>query len=147
MAEITIGMASKLTEIKIPTIRYYEEIGLISPRARTESNRRLYAETDLSRLRFIRHARELGFDIDAIRTMIDLQAHPEQSCSEIDQIANKHLVDVNRRIAGLQALKGELSRMIEGCNCGRIDECRIIEVLQDHGQCKNDHSHMNEKFK
>lgn len=147
MTGVTIGVAAKLTEIKIPTIRYYEEIGLISPPTRTESNRRLYDDTELSRLRFIGHARELGFDIEAIRAMISLQAHPEKSCSEIDQIATKHLADVNRRITGLQALKGELTRMIEGCNSGRIDKCRIVEVLQDHGQCKNEHSHMNENFK
>lgn len=147
MTEVTIGVAAKLTEIKVPTIRYYEEIGLISPRARTESNRRLYGDAELSRLRFIRHARELGFDIEDIRALINLQAHPGKSCSVINEIANEHLAEINSRITGLQALKHELSRMIEGCNCGRIDECRIIEVLQDHGHCKNEHSHMNEKFK
>ncbi len=147
MTEVTIGKAAKLTEIKVPTIRYYEEIGLIKPFARTESNRRLYGVSELNRLRFIRHARELGFDIEAIRAMINLQAHPDKSCTEINKIANTHLVDVNRRITGLQAVKRELSRMIEGCNSGRVDECRIIEVLQDHGQCQKEHSHLNAKFK
>ena len=77
--------------------------------------------------------------------MINLQANPEKSCAEINKIANTHLADVNRRITGLQAVKRELSRMIEGCNSGRVDECRIIEVLQDHGQCQNEHSHLNAK--
>ncbi|MEQ8823459.1 MAG: helix-turn-helix domain-containing protein [Filomicrobium sp.] len=137
MAEVSIGVAAKLTGIKVPTIRYYEQIGLLSGLKRTDSNRRLYGAADLDRLRFIKHARELGFELDAIRTLLDLQVDPEKPCSAIDAIAREHLADVDQRIASLQGLKRELRRMIESCSRGRIADCRIIEVLQDHNQCRD----------
>lgn len=135
MTEVSIGVAAKLTGIKVPTIRYYEQIGLLSDLKRTDSNRRLYEAADLDRLSFIKHARELGFELDAIRTLLDLQLDPEKPCSAIDAIAREHLTDVDRRIASLQALRRELRRMIANCSHGRIADCRIIEVLQDHNQC------------
>lgn len=135
MTEVSIGVAAKLTGIKVPTIRYYEQIGLLSDLKRTDSNRRLYEAADLDCLRFIKHARELGFELDAIRTFLDLQLDPEKPCSAIDAIAREHLAVVDRRIASLQALKRELRRMTESCSRGRIADCRIIEALQDHNQC------------
>lgn len=137
MRSVTIGAAAKATGVKVPTIRYYEEIGLLPSPTRTLSNRRLYCAGDLSRLAFIRHARELGFDLDAIRALLDLQGAPQQSCTEVDAIASRHLGEVDRRIASLTALKSELERMIKGCRRGRIRDCRIIEVLKDHAKCRH----------
>ena len=137
MTEVSIGVAAKLTGIKVPTIRYYEQVGLLSGLQRTNSNRRLYQAEDLDRLRFIKHARELGFELDAIRTLLDLQSDPARPCSTADTIARRHLADVENRIASLQALRRELRRMIANCSQGRIADCRIIEVLQDHNQCRD----------
>jgi DNA-binding transcriptional MerR regulator len=137
MKDVSIGTAARATGVKVPTIRYYEEVGLLPRAPRTGSNRRLYGADDLNRLRFIRHARELGFDIDAIRALLDLQAKPETSCAGVDAIAREHLAEVDRRIESLQALKRELERMLTSCQRGRIAECRIIEVLQDHAQCRH----------
>lgn len=135
MAEVSIGCAAKETGVKVPTIRYYEDVGLLQRAPRTDSNRRLYGPHDLARLRFIRHARELGFDVDDIRALLALQSDPQQTCDEVDAIARAHLTEVERRIESLQALKRELERMIKGCRRGRVAQCRIIEVLQDHAQC------------
>lgn len=137
MRSLTIGAAARASGVKVPTIRYYEEIGLLPAPPRTDSNRRLYGAGDLERLAFIRHARELGFDLGAIRTLLDLQGVPQQSCAEVDAIASRHLVEVNRRLASLAALKAELERMIKGCRRGRIRDCRIIGVLKDHAQCRH----------
>lgn len=137
MRNLTIGAAARSSGVKVPTIRYYEAIGLLPPPPRTDSNRRLYGAGDLERLAFIRHARELGFDLDAIRALLDLQGVPQQSCAEVDAIASRHLVEVERRLASLGALKAELERMINGCRRGRIRDCRIIEVLKDHAQCRH----------
>lgn len=135
MAGISIGSAAAATGVKVPTIRYYEEVELLPRAARTGSNRRLYGPGDLARLRFIRHARELGFDVDDIRALLALQSEPQQTCSAVDAIARRHRTEVERRIEGLLALKRELERMIKGCKRGRVAQCRIIEVLQDHAQC------------
>lgn len=77
---ITIGALSKRTGVNIETIRYYERIKLIPPPPRTDSGRRLYGAEDVRRLTFIRNARDLGFDISAIKTMLALQEEPEASC-------------------------------------------------------------------
>jgi DNA-binding transcriptional MerR regulator len=139
MRKITIGDAARESGVKVPTIRYYESIGLLVPPDRSEGNQRCYARSDLSRLSFIRHARELGFDIDAIRTLLILQDDPHQSCASADGIAKARLIEVEQRIRSLTALKVELELMVEGCGHGRVDQCRVIEVLADHGQCMHGH--------
>ncbi|WP_428031944.1 MerR family transcriptional regulator [Ancylobacter sp.] len=135
----TIGDAARASGVKVPTIRYYEQIGLLPRPPRTEGGRRSYGEEDLRRLAFIRHARELGFEIDAIRTLLKLQDEPEQSCAAADALARDHLVAVERRIASLTALRGELQRMVEGCSHGHVATCRVIEILADHGECRHHH--------
>lgn len=132
---VPIGEAARRSGVKAPTIRYYEQIGLLPSPARTAANRRDYDAADLRRLAFIRHARELGFEIEAIRTLLTLQDERDQSCEAADRIATARLADVEQRIASLVALKAELQRMVEGCAHGRIADCRVIEVLADHGQC------------
>jgi DNA-binding transcriptional MerR regulator len=135
---VPIGAAALRCGIKVPTIRYYEDIGLLPAPERTASNRRLYGPADLRRLAFIRHARELGFDIEQIRTLLTLQDEPQTSCAAADAVASVRLAEVDARLAGLTALKAELERMIEGCRHGRVAECRVIEVLADHRRCLND---------
>ena len=128
-----IGEAARATGVKVPTIRYYEGIGLMPPVPRNAGNRRLYDAAGLRRLAFIRHARELGFDVEAIRTLLSLQDQPGQSCAAADAIARARLVEVDERIARLTALRAELERMVAQCARGRIDECRVIETLADSG--------------
>lgn len=128
---VPIGTAARQSGVKVPTIRYYEQIGLLPAPDRTQSNRRLYSPRDLQRLAFIRHARELGFEVDAIRTLLALQDDPSQPCETADEIARARLDEVKRRIASLMALKSELERMVEECACGRIADCRVIETLAD----------------
>ncbi|PZM16477.1 MerR family transcriptional regulator [Rhizobium tubonense] len=139
MKKITIGDAARKSGVKVPTIRYYESIGLLVPPDRSEGNQRCYEPSDLRRLSFIRHARELGFDIDAIRTLLTLQDDPHQSCASADGIAKARLIEVEQRIRSLTALKGELELMVEGCGHGRVEQCRVIEVLADHSQCAHVH--------
>nr|WP_199224745.1 helix-turn-helix domain-containing protein [Falsochrobactrum shanghaiense] len=135
MTNVAIGEASKASGVKVPTIRYYEQIGLLPAPPRSEGNRRLYDKSDIDRLLFIRHARDLGFEVDAIRTLLDLQDNPDQSCAAADAIASARLADVEHRIARLTALKTELVRMLDCTAHGRIDQCRVIEILGNHDEC------------
>ncbi len=133
-----IGEMARRTGVKVPTIRYYEGIGLLPAPDRTEGGQRSYELSHLRRLGFIRHARELGFEIDAIRQLLDLDAHPERPCDEADAIARHHLGEVDRRIAKLVALRSELSRMVEAGRHGTSGECRVIQVIADHALCEAD---------
>lgn len=136
---LTIGRVSERSGVKVPTIRYYEQIGLLPAPLRSEGNRRTYDEADVRRLAFIRHARELGFEVDAIRTLLALQDDPSQPCATADRIAKARLADVEQRLASLMALKSELVAMVEGCSHGHVGACRVIEVLADHSQCGSAH--------
>jgi len=135
MKPIAIGELSRRAAVKVPTIRFYEARGLLPTPERTEGNRRTYGEADVRKLRFIRHARELGFEIEDIRALLDLAGHPDRPCSEADAIARKHLADIDDRIARLTGLRDEVRAMVEQCSGSRVRECRIIEVLADHGEC------------
>jgi Cu(I)-responsive transcriptional regulator len=126
---VSIGEAARASGVKVPTVRYYEQIGLLPAPPRTEGNRRFYSDKDLQRLAFIRHARELGFEVEAIRTLLVLQDNPNQSCAAADSLAREHLVEVDARIARLNALRDELTRMVDECACGRVSQCRVIETL------------------
>lgn len=144
MAEIrdlAIGDLAKRTETKVQTIRYYEEIGLLPAPTRSLGNQRVYGESSLRRLAFIRHARELGFSIDAIRELLKLSDHPDLPCDDADGIARRHLDEVEDRIKRLRALQKELKRMLaeHRDHGGRIADCKVIEVLSDHSLCGHGH--------
>jgi DNA-binding transcriptional MerR regulator len=98
---VSIGEAARQSGVKAPTIRYYEQIGLLPAPPRTSGNRRHYDSGELRRLAFIRHARELGFEIEAIRTLLTLQDNPKQSCNAADAIARARLAEVEQRIVSL----------------------------------------------
>ncbi|SES39775.1 Cu(I)-responsive transcriptional regulator [Tranquillimonas rosea] len=136
---LTIGNLAKKTGTKVQTIRYYEQIELMPEPGRTEGGQRRYGDAELDRLSFIRHSRQLGFSLDAIRELLDLGDHPNRPCHEADAIARRQLKQVERRIARLEALRTELNRMVHECSGGRTADCRVLEVLRDHAACLTDH--------
>lgn len=135
---MAIGDLSRKTGVKVPTIRYYEGIGLLPAPPRSEGNRRLYGAKAVDRLRFIRHARELGFEVEAIRELLDLAEQPQRSCAKVDALAREHLRAITSRIERLTALKIEVEHMIKACARGRIAQCRILDVLAHHEHCVHD---------
>lgn len=135
MKPLPIGALSFETGVKVPTIRYYEEIGLLPAADRAENNRRTYGLDAVRRLRFIRHARELGFEVEAIRQLLSLGNDPHHPCGEADRIARAHLADIEFKIARLTALRTEVERMVGHCAHGEVKDCRVIEVLADHSLC------------
>ncbi|KEJ89005.1 MerR family transcriptional regulator [Sulfitobacter donghicola] len=134
----SIGQLSKRTGVKIPTIRYYEQMGLIDEPERSEGNQRRYTKAGLSRLSFIRHSRDLGFSVEDIRGLLELSQHPEKPCSDAHSIAAQHLRDVQGRIAKLRRLERELKRITK-CDAGNVAACAVIETLADHGLCETEH--------
>ena len=136
--QFSIGDMAKTGNCKVQTVRYYEDIGLLPAPARSAGNQRIYTREHRDRLRFIRHAREMGFPLERIREILALGDEPSHSCAEIDQIAREHLRDVESRIERLQSLRQELQRMISECTANRVAECRVIEVLSNHVLCLHD---------
>lgn len=138
MRDLSIGMLSRQAGVKVTTIRFYEGAGLMPKPARSEGDRRLYGPADVDRLSFIRHARELGFEMEDVRTLLDLADTPDGSCGPVDEIAGRHLRAVEAKIARLQSLRSELERMLATCRHGVVGQCRVIEALGDHAHCQAD---------
>ena len=134
-----IGRVARRAACKVQTIRYYEQIGILPVADRTQGNQRIYGQDTVRRLVFIRHARELGFSLDAIRQLLSLSDDPTQPCETANEIAEGQLQDVEKRIDKLQSLKSELQRMVHQCKGGKISDCRVIEVLSNHSLCITDH--------
>ena len=129
--ELSIGSLAEKTGTNVQTIRYYEQVGLMPRPARTEGNQRRYTREHVRRLAFIRNARDLGFTIETITTLLDLAAKPDRPCAEVVEIAKENLEVVKERLAKLRALERALKHLMESCSGGSMAECRIIEALSD----------------
>jgi DNA-binding transcriptional MerR regulator len=125
----SIGALATATDTKVETVRYYERIGLLPEPQRTSGNYRSYSGDHLARLSFIRRARDLGFTLDRVRTLLGLADRKDHDCCAVDAIATDHLHDIDRKIADLKALRRELSGLIGQCQRGKIADCRIIGAL------------------
>jgi len=136
---ISIGEMSRRSNVKVPTIRFYEQKGLISAPERSEGNQRRYSIVELQRLSFIRHARDLGLTIDAIRELIELSDRPEESCAFADEIAAQHLESIQDKISQLKKLEKELQRIVSGCEGDDVKNCYVIQSLANHELCVDDH--------
>jgi len=140
---LSIGELGRRTRCKVQTIRWYEEVGLLPVPARTEGGHRVYGSSHLKRLDFIRHAREFGFTLDAVRALLALSDHPERPCEEVHALASGQLAAVEDKLRRLKTLRAELVRMTDACRGGTAGDCHILETLADHshGHCASpDHS-------
>ena len=136
-----IGQVARETGLKIPTIRFYEQEGLLAAPKRSANGRRVYSEAEVRRLAFIRHARALGFELSDIRSLLDLTDNPDRPCGEADAIASAHLKVVEQRIAQLNQLKAELTRIVRSCAGGKsAGQCRVIDALAGRGHCAAPHA-------
>ena len=126
---LTIGEVARATGTQTETIRYYERIGLLPAPPRTAARYRIYHQSDVNRLAFVKRSRDLGFTIEEVRVLLALAQDVDRNCKEVDAIARRHLTDVEGKIGDLQRLARELRRVIGQCQGGSISECRIIEAL------------------
>jgi len=127
---VTIGKLARETGVKVVTIRYYEQIGLMPIAPRTDGNYRTYSLEHRRRLHFIRRCRDLGFTLDQVRDLLRLSSEKTQACAEVDRIAEQHRRTVEEKLADLTRLASELRRLSACCRGkGLIADCRIIEAL------------------
>ncbi|QAX31527.1 MerR family transcriptional regulator [Leisingera sp. NJS204] len=136
----SIGQLSKATGVKVPTIRYYEEIGLLPQPGRNAGNQRRYGRDGMNALGFIKHARDLGFPLEDIKSLMGLDGNLGDDCAEADRIARSQLANVQDRIRKLEQLAAELERISHLCDGGNGGCCKVLTALGDHSQCSGDHS-------
>ena len=124
-----IGDASRATGVSAKMIRHYESIGLIPAAGRRDSNYRDYGHHDIHRLGFIRRARDLGFSIDEIRDLLRLWGDSHRESAEVKALANRHIGDLDRKIALLGEMRSTLATLAEACDGDHRPDCPIIEGL------------------
>ena len=105
----SIGELSRLTRVNIETIRYYERVKILPAPPRTEGGRRAYGQSHMRTLGFIRRARDLGFSLDEIRALLDLDRSRRPSCAKAREIASLHLINVRAKLADLARLEAVLA--------------------------------------
>jgi MerR family copper efflux transcriptional regulator len=128
MESIGIGALAKRAGVRIDTVRYYERSGLLAPRTRLASGYRRYGEVELSRLRFIRRARALGFTLNEVRDLLALSKR--RNVSSVKRAAEGKLADVQRKIADLELVRQGLLALVAACpGHGRAEDCPILKAL------------------
>jgi MerR family transcriptional regulator, copper efflux regulator len=118
--ELTIGALAKAAGVSTPTVRYYEDIGLLPSPSRTSAGQRFYVPADLSRLTFIKQCRDFGFGIEQVRVLLALSISPERDCVETRNIAQSHLDAVRQKLAELLVLESRLKGFVDSCNAACV---------------------------
>ena len=126
---MNIGQASKASGVTTKMIRYYDEIGLVRPSARTDANYREYDEREINELRFIRRARSLGFSMPEITQLLSLWRDRGRPSREVKAIAERHLADLDARIAEMQAMADTLRHLSHCCAGDDRPDCPILADL------------------
>lgn len=136
---LTIGALAERTGSSVPTVRYYEEIGLLPKARRGAGGHRLYDASDLKRLTFVRRCREFALPIEKIRELVSLMDSPEKDCSRARDVAELHLNEVRKKLAELRALEDGLVHFAvactERCAGGPARDCVILEDLSTGATC------------
>lgn len=128
----SIGELGQRTGCQVVTIRYYEKIGMLPEPERSRGGHRKYSAMHFDRLTFIRKARELGFTLDTVRSLLSLSERPEgDSCEGVDRIAARHLAEVRDKIAALKSIETTLVGLLDVCGHTTVEGCRILDVLRD----------------
>ncbi len=128
---LTIGQVSQAAGIGIETVRFYERQGLLAEPARTRSGYRLYGESAIARLQFIRRAKDLGFTLNEIRGLLELRRDPTATAGDVRREARLKLADVEQKIESLQQIRAALLALVNKCpGHGSLSECPIVEAME-----------------
>jgi len=132
-ARLSIGQLARRAGASVPTVRYYEQVGLLPAAPRTDAGQRRYDESAVRRLALVRRCRDFGFSIEQIRGLVALVDESQRPCADLREIAAGHLADVRRRLEELQSLEAGLQAFVRDCDVaclgGRALDCTILREL------------------
>lgn len=127
--QLSRGSLSKKTGVNGETIRYYEKIGLMPYPSRSAGGHRVYDQSDLKRLSFIRRSRQLGFTLRETRDLLELVDAGQYTCAEVRDRTISHLADVTQKIRDLRKIQKTLKTMASKCDGGSVPDCPIVDEL------------------
>jgi len=128
---MNIGHAAQASGVSAKMVRYYESVGLLPPAARTAAGYRRYGDADVHRLRFIRRARDLGFSVAQIQSLLDLWRDRSRRCSDVKRVAQAHITELQRRIDALEQMMHTLQTLADACAGDDRPDCPILAGLED----------------
>lgn len=131
---VAIGAAAQRAGVSARMVRHYETLGLLPPVARTDSGYRQYTQADVHALRFVRRARDLGFSMAEIATLLGLWQDKARASSQVKQVAQAHIDDLSRRIADMQAMQRTLQQLVQCCHGDARPDCPILDNLGGLGE-------------
>lgn len=144
---MNIGEASKASGVSAKMIRYYEQIGLISPAHRTESSYRIYTDNDVHTLKFIRRARDLGFSVEQMKVLLALWRDRSRASADVKTLALQHIAELERKAAAIAAMTSTLRHLANNCHGDERPDCPIIEgFARDQGKLDGAQSKDARKF-
>lgn len=127
---MNIGDAASASGVSAKLIRYYESIGLVPRAARTETGYRVYTDTEVHLLRFIKRARSLGFSIKRIQALVGLWRNKRRASAEVKQVALAHVAELNAKIAELKSMSDALQELADSCHGDHRPDCPILHDLE-----------------
>jgi MerR family mercuric resistance operon transcriptional regulator len=131
MESLTIGQLAKRAQVNVETVRYYERRGLIPKPPRRESGYCQYPQETVTRIQFIKHAKELGFSLKEILELLSLRVGRNTTCGEVKRRAEGKIADIQEKIKTLQRMEKALTRLAKECKGrGPVSECPILEALE-----------------
>jgi MerR family transcriptional regulator, copper efflux regulator len=126
---VNIGQAARQSGVSAKMLRHYESLGLLGTVARTDSGYRLYSTADVHTLRFIKRSRDLGFSMAEIAELVGLWQNRTRASASVKRIAQKHVDELNQRIAAMQAMQRSLSTLLGCCHGDDRPDCPILDDL------------------
>ena len=126
---MNIGEAAKAAGVSAKMVRHYEEVNLLRGVQRTDSGYRQYTDAEVHTLRFIRHARDLGFSIDQIRELVGLWQNKRRPSRQVKLMAESHIRELDEKLAELQAMRATLSHLVHCCHGDERPDCPILDTL------------------
>tara|TARA_R110002124_G_scaffold266813_2_gene433819 strand:- start:8546 stop:8953 length:408 start_codon:yes stop_codon:yes gene_type:complete len=131
MSDLTIGLLAKESGVRIDTIRYYEQLGLVKPDSRSEAGYRLYGPESITLVKFIRRAKDLGFKLAEIKTLLTLEASQTATCKDILERTDQKLAEAKESIKQLKNIHDALEKLSGACPGGDmpLNECPILDYL------------------
>ncbi|MDB5795061.1 MAG: hypothetical protein JWR25_1440 [Noviherbaspirillum sp.] len=126
---MNIGQAADASGVTAKMIRYYESIGLIAAANRTDAGYRQYTATEVQTLRFIKRARDLGFSIERIKTLLGLWQDRSRKSADVKKLARQYIAELDQDIEKLQSIRDQLRHMADCCQGNHRPECPILDDL------------------
>ena len=132
-----IGEAAKASGVSPKMIRHYEDEGLVPRAGRTVAGYRIYRETDIHLLRFIRRARDLGFSLKEIKALVGLWSNRRRASADVKRLALEHVAALDAKIAEMQSMRRELARLADHCHGDGRPDCPILDDLSGEAAARN----------